>query len=76
MSVNTTIVEFSASMPTIEAMSQQWNAVQTEIPDIEGHGQTILQHWDEMVALIGDPGKEYAIDGESLNLATVVAVAR
>ena len=76
MSVNTTIVEFSASMPASEAMSQEWDTVQTAVLDLEDHGNTVLQHWDDLVALIGHPGKEYAIDGESLSLATVVAVAR
>lgn len=46
------------------------------VTDVEDHGQTILRHWNKLVNLISDPESEYAIDGESLSLATVVAVAR
>lgn len=63
-------------MLAIEPKSKQWKSVEIPIPDMKSHGQTILRHWDKLVELIGDPGREFAIDGESLNLATVVAVAR
>ena len=76
MPVNTTIVEVAPPMLTREPTSKRWNAVYTTVSDVEDHGHITLRHWDGLVDLIGDPGREYAIDGESLNLATVVAVAR
>lgn len=76
MSVNTTVIEISPPMPAIEPMSKQWTTVELPVPDTESHGHTILRHWDKLIELISDPGRESAIDGESLNLATVVAVAR
>ncbi len=76
MSVKTTTIKISPPMPAIEPISQQWKSAEFTVPDAEDHGHTILRHWDKLVELIGDPGREFAIDGESLHLATVVAVAR
>ncbi len=76
MSVNTTTIKVSPPMPAIEPMSKQWEIVELPLPDAESHRHTVLRHWDKLVELIGDPGREFAIDGKSLHLATVVAVAR
>lgn len=40
------------------------------------HRITVLQHWDQLLRVIGDHGCNYDIDGKSLNLTTIVAVAR
>ena len=76
MSMNTTVVEIVSPMPAIEAISKHWTPDQVMVTNVEDHGHTTLQHWNKLINLIGDPGSEYAIDGESLDLATVVAVAR
>ena len=76
MSVNATTIQVSPNKPATGPMSKRWNTIQFTAPDAEDHGHTILEHWDKLVDLIGDSGREFAIDGESLNLAVVIAVAR
>ena len=42
----------------------------------ETHSRTTLLHWKQFVLATNHLSKETAIDGHSLNVATVVAVAR
>ncbi|MCJ1476316.1 hypothetical protein MMC13_004982 [Lambiella insularis] len=40
------------------------------------HSPMVLAHWDKLVGIITSDRQEFAIDGETLDVATIVAVAR
>lgn len=42
----------------------------------DGHSSMILSHWDKLTKLIHTIGTAVDLDGKSLDLATVVAIAR
>lgn len=41
-----------------------------------GHGGLVLSRWDKFVGIISGRGQDLVVDGVSLDLATIVAVAR
>ena len=41
-----------------------------------GHGRLVLARWDSLLDMLSGCGDELAVDGDSLNLAAIVAVAR
>ena len=44
--------------------------------DLEFHGDMVLSQWDKLLALLSGGVDEFAIDGDSLDLATIIAVAK
>ena len=40
------------------------------------HSSMVLAEWDKFIRLIGPHAGEVAVDGSSLNVATIIAVAR
>ena len=44
--------------------------------DGNGHGRLVLKRWDKFLDIISGRETDLAIDGESLDLAVIVAVAR
>ena len=45
-------------------------------PEPLGHGRLVLSRWDSFLDIITGRGQELIVDGQSLDPATVVAVAR
>lgn len=44
--------------------------------NVEYHSAIVLAGWDKFIELIGPNAGEVALDGRSLNVETVVAIAR
>jgi hypothetical protein len=44
--------------------------------DAEFHSTLVLREWDNLISMVGQHAKGTTIDGVSLDLATIVAVAR
>ena len=40
------------------------------------HSETVLSHWDRVLDMIGNNRCTYAIDGKSLDMSAILAVAR
>lgn len=48
----------------------------TVVSGLRFHSATVLSHWEQLLGMIGEGGYTYTIDGNSLDMATIVAVAR
>lgn len=45
-------------------------------PEPLGHGRLVLSRWDDFLDIISGRDEDLVVDGHSLDLATIVAVAR
>ena len=61
---------------------QQQHAVYSSRPDPvpeehrHSHGRFVLKRWDKFLSVLSGRDEDSAIDGDSLDIATIVAVAR
>jgi len=54
----------------------QLDSTSTATSEPLGHGRLVLSRWDEFLKVITGRAEDLVVDGHSLDLATIVAVAR
>ena len=79
-SEESSILEPLKEMPKVEVLEvpSKLEARENVLSEVktEFHSDLVLSQWDRLLALLNGSATEFAVDGESLDLATVIAVAK
>ena len=61
---------------SVEQPQRQMGAPSSATLDITGHGRLVLSRWSKFLNVLSGTGETLIVDGDSLDVTSIVAVAR